>query len=65
MRVRDYGQFDHEEEIQMRPGEIHEPYSSIPPDFDSNLDSALARIAQQDVGLTGGPYGKLGSGRRR
>ncbi|MGI9033132.1 MAG: hypothetical protein ACR2HY_05535 [Acidimicrobiales bacterium] len=64
MRIRDYGQWTHEDEIQMRPGEVHEPYSTIPPDLSSDLDSALARIAQQDVGLTGGPRGKLFGARR-
>ena len=59
-QVRDYRQWSHEDELVfMRPGEIHEPYSEIPPPFSSDLDSALQRIAQQDVSLTGGPRGKL------
>jgi len=57
--VRDYSAWGHEDEIRMRPGEVHEPYSSVPPDYDSELDSALARIAQRDVSPTGGPRGKL------
>ncbi len=59
-QVRDYRPWSHEDEIVfMRPGEIHEPYSTVPPAYDSELDSALNRIAQQDVGLTGGPRGRL------
>ncbi len=58
--VRDYRPWSHDDEIVfMRPGEIHEPYSSVPPPLDSELDGALARIAQQDVSITGGPRGKL------
>lgn len=62
-RVRDYSQWSHDDEIFMRPAELHEPYSTIPPDFDSDLENALSRIAQQDVSATGGPRGKLGSTR--
>ncbi|MFN2606817.1 MAG: hypothetical protein ABR511_02795 [Acidimicrobiales bacterium] len=62
--VRDYGPWSHEDEIQMYAGEVHEPYSPAPPALDSQLDGALARIAQQDVSLTGGPRGKLGARRR-
>jgi hypothetical protein len=58
-QVRDYSQWAHDDEVFMRPAEIHEPYSTVPPPLDSDLDSALARIAQQDVSLTGGPRGKL------
>jgi hypothetical protein len=58
--VRDYRPWSHDDEVVfMRPGEIHEPYSPVPPPFESDLESALARIAQQDVSLTGGPRGKL------
>ena len=58
--VRDYRPWSHDDEIVfMRPGEIHEPYSTVPPPYDSDLESALARIAQQDVSPTGGPRGKL------
>ena len=57
--VRDYRPWSHEDEIGMRPGEIHEPYSTVPPPLDSDLESALGRIAQQDVSLNGGPRGKL------
>ena len=57
--VRDYSPWSHDDEVFMRPGEIHEPYSTVPGGFDSEIDSALARIAQQDVSLTGGPRGKL------
>ena len=57
-QVRDYRPWSHEDEICMRPGEIHEPYSEIPPPLSGELDSALQRIAQQDVSLTGGPRGK-------
>lgn len=64
MKVRDYSKWSHEEEIQMRPGEIHEPYNPVPPDHSSELDSALQRVAEQDVGLTGGPRGKLYGNRR-
>lgn len=67
-RVRRYTEWSHEDEIFMHPGEIHEPYSTVPPDYDSALDSALDRVARQDVSLTGGPRGKLpmhgGGGRR-
>ncbi len=59
-QVRDYRPWSHDDEIVfMRPGEIHEPYREVPPGYPSELDSALARIAQQDVSLTGGPRGKL------
>ncbi len=59
-QVRDYRPWSHDDEIVfMRPGEIHEPYRDVPPPLDSDLDSALNRIAQQDVSLTGGPRGKL------
>ncbi len=59
-QVRDYRPWSHDDEIVfMRPGEIHEPYSSVPPAYDSELDNALSRVAQQDVSLTGGPRGKL------
>ena len=58
-QVRDYSSWSHDDEVVMRPGEIHEPYSTIPPPLDSELDSALSRIAQQDVSATGGPRGKL------
>ncbi len=59
-QVRDYRQWSHQDEIVfMRPGEIHEPYPEIPPPYDSDLESALSRVAQQDVSLTGGPRGKL------
>jgi len=64
-QVRDYGQWTHDGEITMRPGDIHEQYSTVPPGFDSQLDSALQRIAQQDVSFTGGPRGKLYGGRRQ
>ena len=62
--VRDYSPWSHDDEVFMRPGEIHEPYSPMPPSFSSELESALARIAQQDVSLTGGPRGKLHQHRR-
>ena len=59
-QVRDYKPWSHDDEIVfMRPGEIHEQYSSVPPAYDSELESALGRIAQQDVSATGGPRGKL------
>ena len=58
-QVRDYSSWAHDDEVFMRPGEIHEPYSSIPPAYSSDLESALAQIAQQDVSPTGGPRGKL------
>ena len=58
--VRDYRPWSHEDEICfMLPGEVHEPYNPMPPPFSSDLESALNRIAQQDVGSTGGPRGKL------
>ena len=57
--VRDYKPWSHDDEVYMRPGEIHEQYPDVPPPLDSELDSALNRIAQQDVSLTGGPRGKL------
>ena len=57
--VRDYSAWAHDDEIFMRPGEVHEPYSTVPPPFDSDLENALARIAPQDVSPTGGPRGKL------
>lgn len=56
---RDYSPWSHDDEVSMKAGEIHEPYSTVPPAYDSDLESALARIAQQDVSLTGGPRGKL------
>ncbi len=59
-QVRDYRAWSHDDEIVfMRPGEVHEPYQEIPPPYPSELESALQRIAQQDVSLTGGPRGKL------
>ena len=61
--VRDYSQWSHDDEVVMRPAEVHEPYSTIPPDYDSELENALSRIAQQDVSATGGPRGKLDSTR--
>lgn len=57
--VRNYQQWAHEDEVFMSPGEVHEPYPAMPPPLDSDLDSALSRIAAQDVSLTGGPRGKL------
>ena len=58
--VRDYRPYSHEDEICfMRPGEIHEPYSPIPPPYSPELDGALDRIARQDLGPTGGPRGRL------
>ncbi|HEX3394266.1 MAG TPA: hypothetical protein VHS52_07040 [Acidimicrobiales bacterium] len=58
--VRDYRPWSHEDEICfMMPGEVHEPYSPMPPGFSPELEGALNRIAQQDVSLTGGPRGKL------
>ena len=56
--VRDYSAWRHDDEIVMRAGEVHEPTSTVPPAFDSELDSALAQIAQQNVSATGGPRGK-------
>jgi hypothetical protein len=64
MPVRDYRPWSHEEDIHMEPGAVHEPYDSRPPDYASDLESALANIAKQDVSLTGGPRGRLpGHGR--
>ncbi len=64
MPVRDYKQYTHEDEIHMNPGDVHDPYASVPADYPSDLDSALAAVAKQDVSLTGGPRGKLpGPGR--
>ncbi len=58
--VRDYEPWSHPDEIVfMRPGEVHEPYHPMPPPLPPELESALARIAQQDMGLTGGPRGKV------
>lgn len=57
--VRSYKQWSHEDEVFMSPGEVHDPYTTIPPPLDSNLDSALGRLATQDVSPTGGPRGKL------
>ena len=57
--VRDYTPWSHDDEIVMRAGEVHEPYDPVPAPFDSDLDSALGEIAPQDVGLTGGPRGKV------
>lgn len=59
MPVRSYKQWSHDDEVFMSPAEVHDKYSSIPPDFTPDLESALARIAQQDVSRTGGPRGKL------
>ena len=58
-QVRDYSPWSHDDEVVMRPAEIHEPYDPVPPPLESDLDNALARIAQQDVSSTGGPRGKL------
>ncbi len=58
--VRDYRPWSHDDEICfMLPCEVHEAYSPMPGPFSAELESALNRIAQQDVGLTGGPRGKL------
>lgn len=59
--VRDYSPWSHDDEVVMKPGEVHEPYSTVPPALDSELDSALAQIAQQNVSATGGPRGKPNS----
>ncbi len=65
MPVRDYRPWSHEDDLHMEPGGVHERYSSVPPEYDSDLESALAAIAQQDVSRTGGPRGKLpGHGER-
>jgi len=58
--VRDYRPWSHDDEICfMMPAEVHEAYSPMPGPFPPELESALNRIAQQDVSLTGGPRGKL------
>ena len=59
MGVRDYRPYSHEDEIHMVPGVIHPPTNPHPPDYRSDLDSALDRLARQDVSLTGGPRGTL------
>lgn len=59
MSVRDYRPWSHDDEICfMMPGEIHEPCNPLPPAFPPELESALDRIARQDVSATGGPRGK-------
>lgn len=58
-KVRDYKAWAHDDEIFMRPGEVHEEYPELPPEYPAELESALSRIAPQDVSLTGGPRGKL------
>lgn len=59
MPVRDYRPWSHEDDIHMKPGEVHEPYASVPPDYSADLEGALAAIAKQDVSLTGGPRGRI------
>lgn len=44
--VRDYR---HIHEIHMEPGDLHEPYTPAPLPYPAELESALARVARQDV----------------
>ena len=55
-QIRDYRQWSHEKEISMRPGELHEPYDTVPEPLTPELDEALNRVAQQDLG--GGPWNR-------
>ncbi len=55
-QIRDYRQWSHEKEISMRPGELHEPYQTVPEPLAPELDEALNRVAQQDLGS--GPWNR-------